>query len=282
MKQITRKYGMGNLILVALITLFAVLNLFPVYFMVTSAFKPSHIVSRMPPEWFPKTPTLQNFQELFSNGKVFIWTANSFLIAGGTTLMVAVVSALAAYAFAKLPFTGKHVMFIVFISALMIPKEIFIVPLFKVTQNLRLTRTMAGTYLGIMLPNVALPFGVFLLKQFFDTIPDSLRESARLDGCSEFRAFIKIMLPIAKPGIAALCILMFVQVWNDYLWQMVMINRDNMKTLQLGVASMQMDNQPNYGLKFAGATCAALPMLIVFIAFQRYFTQGITMGAVKE
>lgn len=273
-----KKIGIGNFLVCAVIFLFALFNIFLVYWMLTSSFKASHIVSKMPPEWFPLNPTIGNFKDLMRNGKVFYWVGNSFFISGATTLLVVLISSLAAYSFAKLEFAGKNIIFMVFISTLMIPKEVFIVPLFKVVQYLNLMES----YVGVILPNVALPFGVFLLKQFFETIPNSLRESAKIDGYSEFQIFRKIMLPLAKPGIAALTILMFIQVWNDYLWQMVMIRKDTLKTLQLGVASMQMDNNPNYGLKFAGAVCAALPMLIIFLVFQRYFTEGITMGAVKE
>lgn len=160
----------------------------------------------------------------------------------------------------------------------MIPKEIFIVPLFQIILKFRLS----DSYLGMILPNVATTFGVFLLKGFFDTVPDSIRESGRLDGASELKIFVELVLPIVKPGIGALFILNFVNIWNDYLWQMLIARSKNMMTLMVGTASIMQEISPNYAYKMAGATVASLPMLLIFIFFQRYFTKGITMGAVKE
>jgi multiple sugar transport system permease protein len=160
----------------------------------------------------------------------------------------------------------------------MIPKEIMIVPLFRITQNFGLVNHLSG----MIWPNVAAAFGVFLLKGFFDTTPDALREAGKIDGAGEWRIFTQIMLPIVKPGLGALFILNFVQVWNDYLWQLVIGQDKNMKTLMVGTATLMQDLNPNFAYKMAGATIAAIPMLLVFLLFQRYFTTGITAGAVKE
>lgn len=130
-------------------------------------------------------------------------------------------------------------------------------------------------------PNVATAFGVFLLKGFFDSIPDSLREAAKIDGASEFKIFFKIMLPLVKPGLGALFILNFVQVWNDYLWQLVVGQEESSKTLMVGIATLMQDMNPNFAYKMAGATVAAVPMLLIFIFFQKYFTKGITIGSDK-
>jgi len=273
-----KKLDKFDLISNILITIFAVLNLFPLYWMISSSLKVSHDVTKMPPVWIPIPPAVQNYTNLFKNSNAVIWTFNSFLISIGTTAAIVLVSSMASYAFAKMNFWGKDVIFLVLISALMIPKEIYIVPLVKVMQYFHLK----GTIIGIILPNVALPFGVFLLRQFFASVPDSLRESARLDGCPEWKIFTRIMLPVCKPGLSALAVLTFVQTWNDYLWQLVMITKDNMKTLQLGVAGMQQENLPDYGLRIASACVAAVPMLTIFMIFQKYFTSGITMGAIKE
>ena len=278
MKHRLEHMGRFDLICNIVISAAAILNLFPLYWMISSSLKVSQDVSKMPPDWIPFPQAVQNYKNLFQTGHALTWTCNSFLIAIGTTAAILLVSAMASYSFAKLRFWGRNTIFLAFILTLMIPKEIYIVPLIKVMQYLNLK----GTYIGIILPNVALPFGVFLLRQFFATVPDSLRESAWLDGGSEWNVFTKIMLPICKPGLSALAILMFVQTWNDYLWQMVMITKDSMKTLQLGVALMQQENNPDYGLKMASACVAAVPMILVFFVFQRYFTSGITMGAIKE
>lgn len=262
----------------AIITLFAVLNLFPLYWLFTSSLKNSSDVVKMPPDWWPKTITFSNYVDIFQNQPALRWTFNSIYVSGVTTILVIVIGSMAAYAFSKINFKFSNLIYIIFISSLMIPKEIMIVPLFRIVQNFH----MVNAYGGMIWPNVAGAFGVFLLKGFFDTTPNALREAARIDGASEWRTFTRIMLPIVKPGIGALFILNFVQVWNDYLWQLVVGQEKLMKTLMVGTATLMQDLNPNFAYKMAGATVAAIPMLIIFVLFQRYFTSGITAGAVKE
>jgi len=261
-----------------LVSFFAILSLFPLYWLFTSSLKNSADVVKMPPDWFPKTITFSNYVELFSNQPAFRWAFNSIVVSLVATVALIIVSCLAAYAFSKLQFKGKNIIFIIFISSLMIPKEVMIVPLFRIIQNLGMVNSLHG----MIWPNVAVAFGVFLLKGFFDSIPDSLRESARIDGASEIRILYQIMLPIVKPGIGALFILNFVQVWNDYLWQLVVGQENHVKTLMVGVATLMQDLNPNFAYKMAGATVGAIPMLIIFALFQSYFTRGLSMGAVKE
>ncbi|CEG27237.1 carbohydrate ABC transporter permease [Bacillus sp. B-jedd] len=257
---------------------FAILNLFPLYWLFTSSLKNSSDVVKMPPDWWPKTFTFNNYVDVFNNQPALKWAYNSIAVSLISTLALIIVSCLAAYAFSKLKFKGKNIIFIIFISSLMVPKEVMIVPLFRLIQDLGMVNTLSG----MIWPNVATAFGVFMLKGFFDTIPDSLRESAKIDGASEFTVFFKIMLPMVKPGIGALFILNFVQVWNDYLWQLVVGQSENSKTLMVGIATLMQELNPNFAYKMAGATVAAVPMLIIFIFFQRYFTAGISIGAVKE
>lgn len=260
-----------------IVVFFAVLSLFPLYWLVTSSFKNSSDVLKMPPDWFPKTFTLSNYTDVFNNQPALQWTYNSLVVALVSTLALIVFSAMAAYAFSKLEFKGKNIIFIIFISSLMIPKEVMIVPLFRIIQDFGMVNTLSG----MIWPNVATAFGVFLLKGFFDAIPDSLREAAKMDGASEVRIFVKIMLPLVKPGIGALFILNFVQVWNDYLWQLVVGQEQGSKTLMVGIATLMQDLNPNFAYKMAGATVAAIPMLVIFILFQKYFTKGITAGSDK-
>jgi multiple sugar transport system permease protein len=260
------------------VTFFAVLSLFPLYWLFTSSLKNSSDVVKMPPDWFPKTITLSNYVEVFNSQPALRWTYNSLVVSLVSTVALIVVSCLAAYAFSKLKFKGRNFLFIIFISSLMVPKEVVIVPLFRIIQDLGMVNTLNG----MIWPNVATAFGVFLLKGFFDSIPDSLRESAKMDGASELTVLYRIMLPIVKPGIGALFILNFVQVWNDYLWQLVVGQQNEVKTLMVGVATLMQDLNPNFAYKMAGATVAAIPMLIIFLLFQNYFTRGLSMGAVKE
>ncbi|MCM3693779.1 carbohydrate ABC transporter permease [Neobacillus niacini] len=267
-----------DIILNGLVIFFAVLNLFPLYWLFTSSLKNSSDVVKMPPDWFPKTITFSNYVDVFNNQPAFRWAFNSIFVSLVSTIALIIVSCLAAYAFSKLKFKGKNVIFIIFISSLMVPKEVMIVPLFRIIQDLGMVNSLNG----MIWPNVATAFGVFMLKGFFDSIPDSLRESARIDGASEFTVFYRIMVPMVKPGIGALFILNFVQVWNDYLWQLVVGQDENSKTLMVGIATLMQDLNPNFAYKMAGATVAAVPMLLIFIFFQKYFTSGISIGAVKE
>ncbi len=266
-----------DLILNIIIFLGAVLNLFPLYWLITSSFKTSAAIYKMPPDWFPTTFNIGNYRDLFVGQPAFRWAFNSILVSTVSTVLVIVFSSLAAYSFSKLQFKGKNALYMIFICSLMLPKEIFIVPLFKIVQALE----WSDTYMGMIAPTVASCFGVFLLKGFFDTVPDSIRESGKIDGASELTIFMKLVLPIVKPGLGALFILNFVNVWNDYLWQMLMARTKNMRTLMVGTASLMQEINPNFAYKMAGATVACVPMLVVFLLFQRYFTAGITVGAEK-
>lgn len=261
-----------------IVIFFAVLNLFPLYWLFTSSLKNSSDVLKMPPDWWPQSITFANYTEVFQSQPALRWTFNSVFVAGLSTVFVVIASSMAAYAFSKLRFKGRNVLFITFISSLMVPKEVMIVPLFRISQDLGLVNNL----FGMIWPNVAAAFGVFLLKGFFDSAPDALREASRIDGAGEVRTFLQIILPIVKPGIGALFILNFVQVWNDYLWQLVIGQDKEMKTLMVGIATLMQDLNPNFAYKMAGATVAAIPMLIIFMLFQQYFTRGISIGAVKE
>ena len=273
-----RKQDRFDVVSNIVVIVFAILNLFPLYWLFTSSFKNSSDVVKMPPDWWPKTFTISNYVDIFQNQPALRWTFNSIFVSLVTTLLVIIFSAMAAYAFSKLQFKGKNIIFIIFISSLMIPKEVMIVPLFRIVQDFGLVNELSG----MIWPNVASAFGVFMLRGFFDTTPNALREAARIDGASEVRTFLQIMLPIVKPGIGALFILSFVQIWNDYLWQLVIGQEKLMKTLMVGTATLMQDLNPNFAYKMAGATVAAIPMLIIFVLFQRYFTVGISAGAVKE
>lgn len=277
-KAIGHRLEPFDLVANVVVLMFALLNLFPFYWLVSSSFKTSAGIFKMPPEWFPSTFHYRNYVDLFVGQPALRWVYNSILVSTITTLLVVACASLAAYAFSKLEFYGKKVLFAMFIASLMIPKEIFIVPLFKVILQFNLS----DSYMGMILPNVATAFGVFLLKGFFDGVPDSLRESGKLDGANELTVFLKLIMPIVKPGIGALFILNFVNVWNDYLWQMLISRSKEMMTLMVGTATLMQEINPNFAFKMAGATVASLPMLIIFIVFQRYFTRGITLGAVKE
>lgn len=278
MKLKNRRRERVDVIANILIFFFAILSLFPLYWLLTSSFKSSSAIYKMPPDWIPKSWALTNYQALFKNQPALRWMFNSFAVSILSTCLTVFFSALAAYAFAKLRFRYKNIIYALFLSSLLVPKEIFVVPLFKIIMAFN----WVDKYAAMIFPGIANAFGVFMLRGFFETIPDGIRESGKLDGANELQIFFRLCLPIAKPGIGALFILNFVNVWNDYLWQMLVANNKNQLTLMVGTATLMTELNPNFGYKMAGAAVAAVPMLIIFLCFQRYFTKGITIGAVKE
>ncbi len=273
-----KKISLLEKVLVCIVVFCALLNLFPLYWLISNTFKYNEQIFKMPPDWFPKQIVLENYQKIFLTTNAPRWLFNSLLVSTLCTILIVLTSALAAYAFSKLEFFGSRFLFAFFVGTLMIPKECYTVPLFIQMRDL----SLFNTYASMILPNVALPIGTFMLKSFFDSIPNEVRESAKIDGASELRIFSTIILPMAKAGIGALFILRFVAVWNDYLWQMLMARSDEMKTVMVGIASLMEDSNPDYARKLTGSAVSAIPMIIVFIAFQKYFTRGIALGSVKE
>lgn len=255
----------------------AVVWLFPFYWGITGSFKTEQAWFEIPPQLFPHDFSMHNYIELFKKTRLERWFLNSLFVSFSTMTLVCALSCMAGYAFAKLAFRGRNTIFYLMISMMMLPKYVLLVPLFRLIRDLG----WFDTYTGLIVPEAAVPFGIFLLRQFMAGIPKELMESARLDGCNEWSTFWRIVIPLSAPAIAALAIFEFVKSWNDYVWQLIIVSSDAMKTMPLGVAGLQQETMVQYGQLLAGATLSALPMILVFIVFQRFFTRGITVGAVK-
>lgn len=274
MKKKTTPFGIFTIVLLSILT---ILFVFPFYWIMTGAFKAQPATIVIPPQWWPAAPTLENFEKLLIQNPAGRWLFNSIFIALATMLLVCLTSSLAGYVLAKKRFYGQKILFSIFIAAMALPKQVVLVPLVRIVNFMGIHDTLSA----VILPLVGWPFGVFLMKQFSENIPGELLESAKIDGCGEIRTFASIAFPIVKPGFAALAIFTFINTWNDYFMQLVMLSsRDNL-TVSLGVATMQAEMATNYGLIMAGAALAAVPIVAVFLIFQKSFTQGITMGAVK-
>lgn len=259
-------------------TAFAIISLFPLYWMVTTAIKPPTSIMSLPPQWIPTSFTLQNFREAFANSPVWRWTFNSIVVAGSVTIFQLVFATMAGYGFAKKDFPGKEIIFWLYISSMMVPSFAIIIPLFTLMADYGLV----DSYLGLIAPGLSAPFGVFLMRQFVQTLPTELIDAARIDGCGELRIFWDIILPLAKPGLAVLGIFVFMGQWTGFLWPLIITNSNDMRTLMVGFALLaNRELRVNYGAMMAAATYMALPMLIVFFAFQRYFLRGITIGGIK-
>lgn len=265
-----------NIVAFIILCLFTVIFIFPFYWIITGAFKDQGAAISIPPQWFPTDATLANWASL-AKQPLARWTFNSFFIAISTTFLVCLTSALAGYVLAKKRFPGRQIVFWLLIIAMALPKQVIMVPLFNILTSL----DWIDSYKSLILPAVGWPFGIFLMKQFSETIPGELIEASKIDGCSELGIFKNIVIPIVKPGIGALAIFTFISSWNDYFMQLILIRSKDMQTLPLGVATMQLEFATDYGLMMAGAALASIPMIVIFIIFQKSFTQGITIGAVK-
>jgi len=267
----------GRLVALSVLIGVAIVALFPMYWLFANALTP---ITDTPPLTPILLPAFQfdNFQRLFGGTRYYPnWMLNSLVVALGTTAWHILFDALAGYAFAKRSFPGRDLLFAVLLSTLMVPIHVTLIPLYLISRSLGLMDSL----LGVILPGTANVFGIFLMRQYIKTLPTEMEEAARIDGCSEPRVFWSIILPLCKPAMAALAIFTFVRYWNDFLWPLIILNRPQNYTLTVGVANLQAEFMTDWGVIFSGATMAALPMIIFFLAFQKYFIEGVRMGALK-
>ena len=261
---------------VVILIMLAIFFLFPLYWVVTGSFKSAIDINAKVPGWFPMNPTMGNYDKLFAK-PAFLWLFNIVFISAMAMILTCITAALAGYALGKKRFYGRTILFTIIICAMALPKQVIVIPL---AQEMKLLH-MSDTLWAVILPTVGWPFGVFLMKQFSETIPNEILEAARVDGAGELKTFFSVVFPMIKPGIGALAIFTFVNTWNDYFLQLVMLTSEEKWTLPLAIANMQGEMSSDFGLIMAGAALASIPIIVVFIAFQKYFTQGIAMGAVK-
>lgn len=259
------------------LVLTTIIALFPMYWLFTNALTP---ISSNPPLKPILVPAFQldNIVRLLGGTTYYLtWMRNSLLVTFCVTLWHVFFDTMAGYAFAKKQFPLRNVFFWLIVSTLMIPPQVTLIPLYVITLRLGLHDNL----LAVILPGTALTFGIFLMRQFIQTLPSELEDAARIDGCSDFGVFRYIILPLCKPAIASLAIFTFVRVWNDFLWPLIALNRPQNYTLTVGVANLQGEFMTDWGIIFAGAALAALPMIVFFLLFQRYFLEGVRMGAIK-
>lgn len=274
-----KKFNPLNVMLNTFLILSTIVWLFPFYWALSCSFKTEYEMFKIPPEWFPLKPTLDNYMELFAKTHALQWGFNSFFVAIVSMILVCIFGCMAGYSFSKLKFRGMGVMFTLMVASMMLPKYVLLVPLFRMMKNF----SWLDKFEGLIIPEVAicLPFGVFMMRQFIHSIPNELVESGKIDGCNPMGIFVKIILPLTKPAMAALAIFTFVRSWNDFMWQMIVVKSNGMKTLPLGIAGLQQELLVQYSQVMAGAILSSLPLIVIFIIFQQYFTRGLTMGAVK-
>ena len=254
-----------------------VVSLFPMYWLFVNALTPITSTPPLTPLLIPAF-RLDNVERLLTGTKFYSnWMFNSLLVAFAITVWHVIFDTMAGYAFAKKRFPGRDILFWLILSTLMIPPQVTLIPLYIISRNLGLI----DNQLALILPGTAAVFGIFLMRQYIQTLPSELEDAARIDGAGELGVFRHVILPLSAPAIAALAIFTFVRHWNDFLWPLIALNRPQNYTLTVGVANLQGEFMTDWGIIFAGAALAALPMIVFFLAFQRYFLEGVRMGALK-
>lgn len=257
----------------------ALVILLPLFWMLSTSLKPKSQWFSTKIEWVPRTFTLENYQKIFENPSTPIanWFLNSVLIATIVTVLVLTVDALAAYAYARMEFPGKSLLFGIMLATLFLPGIMFLVPNFLTIAGLGLLNNWGG----VIIPALAGVFGVFFLRQFFESIPKELEEAAAIDGANRFQTFYQVVLPLAKPALATLGILTFLGSWNDFLWPLLILRDTKLQTLPPGLRTLQGAYTSEYGLMLAGAVIVAVPVLIIYIALQRFVVQSVASTGLK-
>jgi multiple sugar transport system permease protein len=260
------------------LTIGTVLILLPLFVVLFTAFKPTSEINAFPPGLVPSTWTLDNFRRILTELPFLRLIVNSFVFAGGVTICALVFDSLAAYALSRIDFTGRRTLLVLIIATLMIPFQATLIPVYQTVSDLG----WVNTYAGMIAPRAADAFGIFLLRQFFVSLPRDLDNAARIDGASEWRVFLQIILPNARPALLTLAIFTFVNNWNDLLWPLVFTNEAEMGTLTSGLTLL---TGPGgiipYGVMMAGALVAVLPLVVAFVVVQRRFIESVATTGLK-
>ncbi len=267
----------------AALTIFALLWLIPIFWMVSMSLQPNDLLARTTSNTalglLPVPFTLENFQRLLTLGLTPRWFLNSMIVATVMTALVLTLSTLAGYAFARIPFKGRNVVYAFVLAGLVVPEQAIFIPLYTMFADWG----WHNGYAALIAPRLAVPIGVFLMTQFFRGVPSYLEEAAMLDGANRFTIFTRIMLPLSVPAATTLAILTFLYAWNDYLWPLISANQPEMFTITVGLASIQSNFAQSEGLGrvMASGVAASLPVIALYLAFQRYVIRGIALGGGK-
>jgi multiple sugar transport system permease protein len=273
----TRRGAKSLAIHAALIAL-AALTLLPLLWMVSASFMPTGEANQLPPRFLPSAPTLEHYRALFSRlhiGRAFV---NSLFLSSAITLVSLVCNSLAGYAFAKLRFGGRERLFAILLATLVVPPQVGVLPLYLELRTLGLV----NSYGGVLVAGIATVFGIFLVRQFALGIPDELLDAARVDGASEWRIYWTIVLPVLRPILVTLGVFTFLSAWNDFMWPLIVLTDESRHTLPVALANLSGEHVQDTELMMAGAVVTVLPVILLFLAAQRHYIEGILMGGVKE
>lgn len=271
------KIGRGTLYFALVVS--SLIMLFPFYWTVSSSFKAEPAILASPPQWWPSPVITHNYPNLFRHLPNF---AQYFVNSAFVTVMVTIgqtfFATLAGYAFAKMRFPGRNIIFLVLLFGLMVPFQVNLIPMYKLFDSFG----TLDSYWALIIPDMFSIMNVFLMRQYMMSIPDDLFDAARIDGCGEFGTFCKIAFPLSLAGASTVVIFAFMNSWNSFLWPRIVLNTEHYFTLPVGLTQLHLKNTINVGETLAGTTLVALPMIVVYLFMQRQFIEGMTAGAVKE
>jgi multiple sugar transport system permease protein len=245
--------------------------------MLSSAFKSSGEILRIPPTLIPQHPTLDAFRTVLTEAPYFRWFGNSLLVSTAVTLATLFTCSLVGYIFAKFEFRGRNLIFVVMLGTMMVPFPVLLIPTYLIVNELNLINSLWA----LIVPSIVSAYGIFLMRQFIAGIPNDLIEAARLDGASEWTIYARIIVPLAKPPMAALGIFTFLAAWNDYLWPLIVINDLEKSTLPLALTFFNSQHAQRYDLVMAAASLSVIPIIIVFIMFQRQIVNALVLTGIK-
>ncbi|WP_167132796.1 carbohydrate ABC transporter permease [Paramicrobacterium chengjingii] len=268
----------GRVLLYVMLIAAAIAMLIPFFWMVMSSLKDANSVFSVPIRWLPDVFVWQNYVEIWQESGLLTWIKNTLILSVGVTLLQVTTGSFAAYGFSRIRFRGRDALFLLYIATIAVPWQSYMIPQFIMLSNAGL----ANTLWSILLLQAFGAFGVFLMKQFYETVPEELSEAARLDGLSEYGIWARIMLPLSVPAIASLSLLTFVNTWNDFLGPLIYLRDPSLWTMQLGLNNFVSSlYDVNYGVLFAGLVISVVPIAIVFLLGQRYFVEGIATSGLK-
>lgn len=255
----------------------AIIFLLPIIWMLFVSLKPNGFSTTVPIQWFIPPYTISNYVQIIADSLILRWLWNSLIVALITTVLTLIITSLAAFAISQMKFRYKNFIFIFFLSGLMIPGEATIIPLYEIVKSLN----MIDSYAGLILPMIASPLGVIILKSFFDGVPEEVIESAIMDGCSYFKLFYKIVLPLAKPAMASIGIFTFIGSWNNFLWPYLSILSETLYTLPVGLPVFNATYSQAYVQPMTANAIASIPVIIAFLIFEKQIVKGISFTGIK-
>ena len=281
----------GKAVIYAVLIVGVVIFVAPFVWMVTASFQDVGDIFRWPPQWIPRNPSLDNYVRFFQRQQIGRYFVNSAYVAIAVTVLQLFISSLAAYAFAKRRFPGRDALFLLALGTMMVPGQVTLIPTYIILKHVPFFggndilgqggHGWLDSYWGLIIPQGASAFAIFLLRQYMRTIPNDLLDAARIDGASEFRIYAQIVMPLCRPALAALGIFTFTYQWDNFYWPLIIVSSEELRTLPLGLALFVVRNRTVWDLLMAGSVVATLPVLIVFLLFQRHFVRGIAMSGLK-